>query len=75
MASVTKAFDEYSADNLEDTWTCYYSSLRSTMHELGGTDYKKAHSGGQKRKRETGTSVDLSISLDDYSRCVAYTSE
>ena len=64
MDSVTKAFDEYPADKLEDKWACYYSSLRSIIHELGGIDYKQAHNGGQRRKRETGTSVDLSIILD-----------
>jgi len=48
--------------------------LRSIMHELGGNDYKQAHNDGRKRRRETGTSVDLSINLDDYDRCVAYLS-
>ena len=72
MSSVEKAFWDYPADKLEDKWACYYSSLRSVMHELGGSDYKQAHNDGRKRRRETGTSVDLSINLDDYGRCVAY---
>ena len=76
MSSVEKAFLDYPAVKLEDKCACYYSGLRSIMHELGGSDYKQAHSGGQKRRRETGTSVDLSINLkvDAYDRCVAYLS-
>ena len=30
---------------------------------------------GKRRRRETGTSVDLSINLDDYDRCVAFLTE
>ena len=42
-----------------------------------GNDYKQAHNDGKRRRRETGTSVDLSASLDDYdsSRCLAYIAE
>ena len=75
MNNVEKTFWDYPADKLEDKWACYYNNLRSIMHELGGNDYKQAHNGGQKRRRETGTSVDLSISLDDYDRCVTYLSK
>ena len=46
MSSVEKAFWDYPADKLEDKWACYYSSLRSVMHELGGSDYKQAHNVG-----------------------------
>jgi hypothetical protein len=35
------------------------------MSCLGENEYKQAHNGGKKRKRDTGTSVDLSINLDD----------
>ena len=75
MASVTKAFGEYPADKLEDKWACHYSSLRSTISCLGGNDYKQAHSEGKRRRQDTGTSVDPSISLDDYDRCLAYLAE
>ena len=30
---------------------------------------------GKRRRREAGTSVDLSINLDDYDRCVAFLTE
>ena len=73
MARVARAFDEYPADKLEDKWACYYSSLRSTMSCLGGNDYKRAHNEGKRCRRETGTSVDLSTSLGDYDRYLAYT--
>ena len=67
-----RAFDEYPADKLEDKWACYYNNLSSIMSCLGGNDYKQAHNEGKRRRRETGTSVDLSISLDDYDKCLAY---
>ena len=75
MANVISAFDEYPADKLEDKWACYYNNLRSIMSCIGGNDYKQAHKGGKRRRQMTGTSVDLSISLDDYDRCLAYIAE
>ena len=51
----------YKTTKLKPLLVAENSSLRSIMHELGGSEYKQAHSGGQKRKRENGTSVDLSV--------------
>ena len=45
------------------------------MSYLEANDYKQAHNDGKRRGQETGTSVDLSISLDDYDRCLAYIAE
>ena len=75
MNNVIRAFDEYPADKLEDKWACYYNNLRSIMSCLSGNDYKQAHNGGKRCRQMTGTSVDLSISLDDYDRCLAYIAE
>ena len=36
----------------------------------GGNDYRQAHNGGKKRKRETGSAIDLTVNLVDYDRCV-----
>ena len=72
MCNFVRAFIEYPADKLEDKWACYYNNLRSIMSSLDGNDYKQAHNDGKRRRRETGTSVDLSISLDDYDRYLAY---
>ena len=63
MANVIKDFDEYPADKLEDKWACYYNNLCSIMSCLGGNDYKQAHNEGKRHKQDTGTSVDLSVSL------------
>ena len=49
--------------------------MRSIMKELGGNDYKQAHNGGIKRKRDVGASVDLSIDLNDYDRCMEFINE
>ena len=75
MANVIRAFEEYPADKLEDKWACYYNNLGSIMSSLGENDYKQVHNTGKKRRRETGTSIDFSISLDNYARCLAYIAE
>ena len=76
---VIEAFDEYLADkledDLEDKWACYYNNLRSIMSCFGGNDYNQAHNEGRRRRRDDATSVDLSINLDDYDRCLAYKAE
>ena len=75
MQSVVKAFNDYPSDKLEDMWASYYNNMRSIMEVLGGNDYKQAHNGGKKRKRDIGTSVDLSIDLNDYDRCIEFINE
>ena len=77
MQNVAKAFNDYPSDKLEDMWASYYNNIRSIMEELGGNDYKQAHNGGKKRKRniDIGTSVDLSIDLNDYDRCMKFINE
>ena len=75
MQNVVKAFNDYPSDKLEDMWASYYNNMHSIMEVLGGNDYKKAHNGGKKRKRDIGTSVDLSIDLNDYDRCIEFINE
>jgi hypothetical protein len=70
MANVLQAFEEYPSSKLDGIWACYFNNLRSIMACDGGNDYKQAHNGGRKRKRDTGSAVDLSINLDDYDRCL-----
>ena len=70
-----QAFNDYPSDKLEDMRASYYNNMRSIMKDLGGNDYKQAHNGGKKRKRDIGTSVDLSIDLNDYDRCIELINE
>ena len=49
---------------------CWFNNLRSVMSCDGGNDNKQARDGGGKRKRETGSAVDLTVNLVDYDRCV-----
>jgi hypothetical protein len=70
MANVLQAFEEYPWDKLDGVWACYFNNLRSIMACDGGNDYKQAHNGVTKRKRDTGSAIDLSINLDDYDRCL-----
>jgi len=70
MANVLQAFEEYPSSKLDGIWACYFNNLRSIMACDGGNDYKQAHNGGRKRKRDIGSAVDLSINLDDYDRCL-----
>ena len=75
LQNVVQAFNDYPSDKLEDVWASYYNNMRSIMKELAGNDYKQAHNGGKKRKRDIGTSVDLSIDLNDYDRCIEFINE
>ena len=34
----------------------------------GGNQYKQAHNGGRKMAKNTGSSVDLKVNVDDYDR-------
>ena len=45
-------------------------NLRSVMSCDCGNDYKQAHNGGKRRKRETGSVCDFTFNLVDYDRCV-----
>ena len=51
--------------------------MRSIMKDkdLGGNEYKQAHNNGKKRRRGIGASVDLSIDLNDYDRCIEFINE
>jgi predicted transcriptional regulator len=75
MANIIRAFEEYPVDKLADKYACYYNNLFSIMSSLVGNDNKQAQNDGKKRRRETGTSVDLFINLDDYDNCLAYIAE
>ena len=70
MANVVKAFEEYPRDKIDGIWACWFNNLRSVMSCDGGNDYRQAHNGGKKRKRETGSAIDLTVNLVDYDRCV-----
>ena len=70
MVNVMKAFEEYPREKIDGVWASWYNNLRSVMSCDGGNDYKQAHNGGKKRKRETGSAIDLTVNLVDYDRCV-----
>jgi hypothetical protein len=69
MEIVQNCFDDYPIDNLDGIWGCLFNNYRSIMACDGGNQYLKAHNGGRERRRITGTSVDLSVNIDDYRRC------
>ena len=70
MVNVMKAFEEYPRDKIDGLWACWFNNLRSVMACGGRNDYKQAHNGGKRCKRETGSACDLTVNLDDYDRCV-----
>ena len=70
MVNVMKAFEEYPREKIDGIWASWFNNLRSVMSCDGGNDYKQAHNGGKKRKRETGSAIDLTVNLVDYDRCV-----
>ena len=68
MANVMKAFEEYPRDKIDGIWACWFNNLRSVMASDGGNDYKQAHNGGKKRKKDTGSACDFTVNLVDYDR-------
>jgi hypothetical protein len=72
MVNVMKAFEEYPRDKIDGLWACWFNNLRNIVASDGGNDYKQAHKGRKRRKRETGSACDLTVNLDDYDRCVRY---
>ena len=68
MEMIQQAWDEYPMETLDGIWGCLYNNYRSIMACDGGNQYKQAHNGGRKRAQNTGSSVDLTVNLDDYNR-------
>ena len=55
----------------ERTW-----SLELELEEMiVNSKHKQVHNDGKKRKRDIGTSVDLSIDLNDYDRYMEFINE
>ena len=68
MVNVIK---ECPREKIDGIWACWFNNLRSVMSCDGGNDYKQAHDGGKRRKRETGSAwCDFTVDLVDYDRCV-----
>lgn len=56
------------AVKLDGIWGCLCNNYRSIMTCNGDNQYKHAHNGGRKRAENKGTSVDLTVNVDDYNR-------
>ena len=69
MQIVQLCFNEYPMDKLDGIWGCLFNNFRSIMACDGGNQYPKAHNGGRLRRLNTGTSVDLTVNMEDYLRC------
>ena len=65
-----KAFEEYPREKIDGIWACWFNNLYRVMSCDGGNDYKQAHNGGERRKRETGSACDFTVDSVDYDRCV-----
>ena len=61
----------YLVEKIGGIWGCLFNSFRSVMKCRGGNQYKEAHNGGKLTALTTGTSVDLSVDVDDYQACLA----
>ena len=69
MELVYRAWDNISWKVMDKSWACFFNNLRSIMHCRGDNNYKLAHSQGEKRQKDTGTAVDLSVNYEDYIAC------
>ena len=66
---VVKAIEEHPDGKVEDMWACFFNNLRSIMRCRGDNSYQPAHNQGEKRQKDTGTVVDLSVNYEDYIAC------
>ena len=72
---VQNCFDDFPIDNLDGIWGCLFNNYIALYYNawlvmvVGISILLKAHNGGRERRRITGTSVDLSVNIDDYRRC------
>ncbi len=71
MELVYRAWDNISWKVMDKSWACFFNNLRSTiiMRCRGDNNYKLAHNQGEKRQKDTGTAVDLSVNYEDYIAC------
>ena len=69
MELVYKAWDKISWEVMDKSWACFFNNLRSIMQCRGDNNYKPAHNQGEKRQKDTGTAVDLSVNYEDYIAC------
>ena len=69
MELVYKAWDKISWEVMDKSWACFFNNLRSIMQCRGDNNYKQAHNQGEKRQKDTGTAVDLSVNYEDYIAC------
>ena len=69
MELVHRAWDKISWKVMDNSWACFVNNLRSIMRCRGDNSYQPAHNQGEKRQKETGTAVDLSVSYEDYIAC------
>ena len=71
MDIVKTAFLRYPLEKIDGIWGCLFNNFRSIMKCRGSNQYKQARNGGKNRAVETGTSVDLSVDVDDYNASLA----
>ena len=69
MELVYRAWDNISWKVMDKSWACFFNNLRSIMRCRGDNNYKLAHNQGEKRQKDTGTAVDLSVNYEDYIAC------
>ena len=62
-----KAFDPYKLDRI---WAIMLDNLRSTLKNRGGNDYEPEHTRKRKSQKDAGTTVDLTVPMEDYHECV-----
>ena len=69
MELVRRAWDNISWKVMDKSWACFFNNLRSIMECRGDNKYQPVHNQGEKRQKETGTAVDLSMSYEDFLAC------
>ena len=69
MELVYRAWDNISWKVMDKSWASFFNNLRSIMRCRGDNNYKQAHNQGEKRQKDAGAAVDLSVNYEDYIAC------
>ena len=67
MELVYRAWDNISWKVMDKSWACFFNNLRFILMGCrGDNNHQPAHNQGEKRQKDTGTAVDLSVNYEDY---------
>jgi hypothetical protein len=68
VQKITAAFEDYPSETLTHIWAQLYAIYNAVLKQSGGNKYTNPHTGINRRARNGGNAIDLSIDVDEYNR-------